>query len=91
MACGPFTLADDLEYTPLIELIQQINTVRPHMAFILGPFVDIKNKKIESGDLEHTYQEQFEMVLKELQTSISKYISFFNFKEFLQLFIFLYI
>ncbi len=74
VACGPFTPSDDLEFAPLVELIQQINTVRPHLVFILGPFVDVKNKKIETGDLDYTYQEQFDIVLKELQTKISKYV-----------------
>lgn len=74
VACGPFTPSDDLEFAPLVELIQQINLIRPHIAIIMGPFVDARNKKVESGELDHTYQEQFDMVLKELQTKISKYI-----------------
>jgi hypothetical protein len=40
----------------------------------MGPFLDVKNKKVESGELDHTYQEQFEIVMKELQTKISKYL-----------------
>ena len=74
VACGPFTLSDDLEFAPLVELIQQINAIRPHLVFILGPFVDVRNKKIETGDLDYTYQEQFDIVIKELQTKISKYV-----------------
>nr|CAG4647137.1 EOG090X07VJ [Megafenestra aurita]SVE92449.1 EOG090X07VJ [Megafenestra aurita] len=70
VACGPFTPSDDLEFAPLVELIQQINSIRPHMAIIMGPFVDVRNKKIETGELDLTYQEQFDMVLKELQTKI---------------------
>lgn len=73
VACGPFTPSDDLEFAPLVELIQQINSIRPHMAIIMGPFVDVRNKKIETGELDLTYQEQFDMVLKELQTKILKY------------------
>lgn len=73
VACGPFTPSDDLEFAPLVELIQQINSIRPHVVILMGPFVDAKNKKVESGELDNTYQEQFEMVMKELQTKISKY------------------
>nr|SVE84313.1 EOG090X07VJ [Daphnia pulex] len=74
VACGPFTLSDDLEFAPLVEFIQQINTILPHLVIIMGPFLDVKNKKVESGELDHTYQEQFEMVMKELQTKISNHV-----------------
>lgn len=76
VACGPFTLSDDLEFAPLVEFIQQINTILPHLVIIMGPFLDVKNKKVESGELDHTYQEQFEIVMKELQTKISKYFNY---------------
>ncbi|XP_046645326.1 DNA polymerase alpha subunit B-like [Daphnia pulicaria] len=74
VACGPFTLSDDLEFAPLVEFIQQINTILPHLVIIMGPFLDFKNKKVESGELDHTYQEQFEIVMKELQTKISNHV-----------------
>lgn len=73
MACGPYTLSDDLEFTPLVELITQINSINPHLVIFMGPFVDVRNKRIESGELDITYQEQFDLVIKELQTKIVKY------------------
>nr|SVE75184.1 EOG090X07VJ [Daphnia dolichocephala] len=71
VACGPFTLSDDLEFAPLLELIQQINTMLPHLVIIMGPFLDMKNKKVENGDLDCTYHEHFDIVMKELQSKIS--------------------
>nr|CAG4649419.1 EOG090X07VJ [Scapholeberis mucronata]SVE93677.1 EOG090X07VJ [Scapholeberis mucronata] len=70
VACGPYTLSDDLEFTPLVELITQINSINPHLVIFMGPFVDVRNKRIESGELDITYQEQFDLVIKELQTKI---------------------
>ena len=78
VACGPYTLSDDLEFAPLVELITQINLVSPNLVILMGPFVDARNKRIENGDLvDYTFQEQFDLVLKELQTKISKYFLFF--------------
>nr|SVE88064.1 EOG090X07VJ [Daphnia similis] len=71
VACGPFTLPDDLEFAPLVEFIQQVNTLLPHIVIIMGPFVDVKNKKVECGDLDYTYQEQFDIVMRELQSKIT--------------------
>ncbi|XP_032790219.2 LOW QUALITY PROTEIN: DNA polymerase alpha subunit B [Daphnia magna] len=71
VACGPFTLPDDLEFAPLVEFIQQVNALLPHLVIIMGPFVDVKNKKVECGDLDYTYQEQFDIVMKELQSKIT--------------------
>lgn len=78
VACGPFTLPDDLEFAPLVEFIQQVNALLPHLVIIMGPFVDVKNKKVECGDLDYTYQEQFDIVMKELQSKITKYYYHIN-------------
>nr|SVE75814.1 EOG090X07VJ [Daphnia hispanica] len=71
VTCGPFTLPDDLEFAPLVEFIQQVNSILPHLVILMGPFVDVKNKKVENGDLDYSYQEQFDIVMKELQSKIS--------------------
>nr|SVE74242.1 EOG090X07VJ [Daphnia barbata] len=71
VACGPFTLSDDLEFAPLLELIHQINTMLPHLVILMGPFLDMKNKKVESGDLDCTYHEQFDIIMRELQSKVS--------------------
>ena len=73
-ACGPFTFADDLDFVPLHDLIKQINEMNPHLVILMGPFLDAKNKKVESGNLEHTYQEEFDIFLQKLQVSILKYV-----------------
>lgn len=72
-ACGPFTFGDDLDFAPLHDLVKQINEMNPHLVILMGPFLDAKNKKIESGNLDHTYQEEFDIFLQKLQVSILKY------------------
>lgn len=82
VACGPYTLSDDLEFAPLVELITQINLVSPNLVILMGPFVDARNKRIENGELvDYTFQEQFDLVLKELQTKISKYFLFLKISD----------
>lgn len=71
-ACGPFTFADDLDFAPLHDLIKQVNEMNPHLVILMGPFLDVKNKKIESGNLDRTYQEEFEIFFQKLQASIHK-------------------
>nr|CAG4641779.1 EOG090X07VJ [Eurycercus lamellatus] len=70
VACGPFTLSDDLDFAPLSDLISRIQAVRPHLVILMGPFLDARNKKIESGDLERTYQEEFDFHFDKLQRFI---------------------
>jgi len=70
VACGPFTLCDDLDFAPMQELIDRINSSHPHLVILLGPFLDARNKKIESADLERTYQEEFDLFMDKLQASI---------------------
>ena len=72
VACGPFTLYDDLDFAPMQDLIDRISGTHPHLVILLGPFLDARNKKIESTDLERTYQEEFDLFMDKLQASILK-------------------
>lgn len=75
VACGPFTLADDLDFAPLSDLILRIETLQPHLVILMGPFLDARNKKIENAcELEHTYQEEFDICLEKLYRFIPKYV-----------------
>nr|CAG4642586.1 EOG090X07VJ [Evadne anonyx] len=70
VACGPFTLCDDLDFAPMQDLIDRISSGHPHLVILLGPFLDTRNKKIESADLERTYQEEFDLFMDKLQAAI---------------------
>ena len=73
MACGPFTLSDDLDFAPMQDLIKQISTLLPHVVILAGPFLDARNKKVESADLGRTFQEEFDLFVDKLQSAIPKY------------------
>ena len=72
MACGPFTLCDDLEFAPMKDLIERIENMKPQLVILLGPFLDIRNKMVDSFELDKTYQEQFDLILENLQRAISE-------------------
>ena len=42
MACGPFTTSEDLLYTPLRDLLEEVSRLRPQLLLLIGPFVDTK-------------------------------------------------
>ncbi len=41
-ACGPYTSSDDLEYDPLLDLIEQVVLDVPDVVILCGPFVDAR-------------------------------------------------
>ncbi|XP_031561015.1 DNA polymerase alpha subunit B-like [Actinia tenebrosa] len=59
VVAGPFTTSDNLLYEPLNDLITVIKKDQPDLLILLGPFVDAKHEKIESGDLDETFEEMF--------------------------------
>lgn len=53
IAAGPFSNQNTLNYAKLEQLIDHINdNVKPQVAILLGPFLDITNKSVEVGDIE---------------------------------------
>ena len=51
VATGPFTCSDNLEYQPLIDLVgTAIEKSKPDVVILAGPFVDINQKLVASGD-----------------------------------------
>ena len=51
MASGPFTTNTNLDYAPLRDLLNQVLTTKPDVLILMGPFVDISQPLIESGDV----------------------------------------
>ena len=72
VACGPFTLCDDLEFAPMRDLLERIEMVKPQLVILLGPFLDARNKLVDSLEMDRTYQEQFDLILENIQRSISE-------------------
>lgn len=46
---GPFTTSDNLDYQPLLDLINRISTQNPDVVILTGPFVDVEHKLVQSG------------------------------------------
>lgn len=69
IAAGPFTNQHTLDYSRLEKLVDHINTeVKPQAVLLFGPFLDITNKAVESGNVElpHTAANQQPKNLDEL-------------------------
>lgn len=51
-AAGPYTLGDELNFSPFDDLIQEINEAKPDAVILMGPFIDVTNKSIIQGSFE---------------------------------------
>lgn len=59
VASGPFTNQHTLDFLRLESLVEHINNkVQPQVAILCGPFLDITNKSVESGEIEILGQQQ---------------------------------
>ena len=50
-AAGPFTTADSLDYQPLQDLLVEILKKKPDVVVLVGPFVDITQPLLATGDV----------------------------------------
>jgi DNA polymerase alpha subunit B len=53
LACGPFTVNNELSYEALKDLMQIVNRDKPHVLMLSGPFVSQNHEDISSGDLRY--------------------------------------
>ena len=77
LACGPFTINNELSYEALKDLMQIVNRDKPHVLMLSGPFVSQNHEDISSGDLRYRDQETEElkfMDTDQLFTQIMNYI-----------------
>ena len=51
VAAGPFTTGDSLAYDALADLLETVRRDKPHTLILMGPFLDVANQAIESGDI----------------------------------------
>jgi DNA polymerase alpha subunit B len=52
VACGPFTVNNELSFEGLKDLMPVIKRERPQALIICGPFLPKNHKDIEDGDLK---------------------------------------
>jgi DNA polymerase alpha subunit B len=55
VAAGPFTVSDNLEFQPLVDLLTVLSTTRPDVIVLVGPFVDANHPRVKSGDMAMDY------------------------------------
>lgn len=59
VAAGPFSNQQNLNYLKLELLVQKINDdIKPHIVLLYGPFIDIENQSVVSGDIEVKSEQQ---------------------------------
>jgi len=52
IASGPFTQQDSIRYKPLDDLIQECREKKPSYLILIGPYLDTKNKILQTGNIE---------------------------------------
>jgi DNA polymerase alpha subunit B len=62
-ACGPFTTADNLEFAPLQDLMSMVLRERPDVVILAGPFVDLENELVRSGQTTLQFQDGEEILV----------------------------
>lgn len=53
VACGPFTVSNELSYDALKDLMAVVNRDLPHVLILSGPFVSQNHEDILAGDLRY--------------------------------------
>ena len=68
LACGPNTTSDSDSLQPLEDILAKIQESRPHVAVLLGPFIDIKNTFVENHT--ESYDQLFGNLLRLVNTAM---------------------
>lgn len=59
VAAGPFSNQQTLNYLKLEGLVEKINEdIKPHIVLLYGPFIDIENQSVVSGEIEVKSEQQ---------------------------------
>uniref|UniRef100_A0AAR5QK73 DNA polymerase alpha subunit B n=2 Tax=Dendroctonus ponderosae TaxID=77166 RepID=A0AAR5QK73_DENPD len=54
VACGPFTVRDNLCFEPLSDLLQYVKEYKPHVLILTGPFYDENHQGVHNGELRQS-------------------------------------
>ena len=65
VACGPFTVNNELSYEALKDLMAVVTRDRPHVLILSGPFVSCGHEDVMSGDLRYRDLETGELCFME--------------------------
>lgn len=53
VACGPFTVSNELSYDALKDMMAVVNRECPHVLILSGPFISQNHEDILAGDLRY--------------------------------------
>lgn len=53
IACGPFTVNNELSYAALKDLMAVVQRDKPHALILAGPFINQNHEDIQSADLKY--------------------------------------
>lgn len=53
VACGPFTVNNELSYAALKDLMAAVERDQPHALILTGPFISQHHEDIQNGDLKY--------------------------------------
>jgi DNA polymerase alpha subunit B len=59
IAAGPFCCSEDMDYTPLRDLLRYVRDNNADALLLVGPFVDTDHPHVKSGALEVTFDDLF--------------------------------
>mmetsp|Transcript_29460 Transcript_29460/g.44657 ORF Transcript_29460/g.44657 Transcript_29460/m.44657 type:complete len:164 (+) Transcript_29460:806-1297(+) len=51
VACGPYTVKNELSYEALKDMMGIVNKDKPHLLVLAGPFVSHQNEDLATGDI----------------------------------------
>jgi hypothetical protein len=51
VACGPYTFKNSLQYSGLLDFLALARKEQPQAIIMMGPFVDINNSEVQTGDI----------------------------------------
>jgi DNA polymerase alpha subunit B len=68
VCCGPFTTTDSDSLQPLQDVLARIQEMRPQVAILLGPFVDIRNSWVENHT--ESYDQLFGNLLNMIKAAL---------------------
>ncbi|XP_028038639.1 DNA polymerase alpha subunit B isoform X1 [Bombyx mandarina] len=83
---GPYTTSDNMAYEPLKDMVTYINTHKPHVVIMTGPFIDSEHSKVKDNTMAETFSSLFGKILDSLgelsnTSPITKIYIVSNFKD----------
>ncbi|CAK1552252.1 unnamed protein product [Leptosia nina] len=66
VAAGPYTTSNNLAYEPLKDFITYINTHKPQVVIMTGPFLDADHTKVKDNSMAETFKSFFEKLTDSL-------------------------